>query len=259
MTKPTPHLLIRSIFSPLRLFLCGVACCLLAATSRADPVEFDLPAQPAADALLAFSQQSGIDVLFSSDELRGKTSNALRGRYEPEEALAVLLRGTEFTARRKSKGKYVVTRTVPLNGSAQRPLTCFRTAVLPLASGLPSVPCGNRPLPTKTAHSFFHPCRRALIVSSPPGRISVACANRRGENFSSRMKPHWSRRSCKAPTSWCSSIHLWSRRKPIPPLTTPPLPSCEGRRRQPRSAAHGETTPCLSRSMNANASSAAAW
>jgi iron complex outermembrane recepter protein len=117
MTKPTPHHLIRSLFSPLRLFLCGVACCLLAATTRANPADFDLPAQPAADALLAFSQQSGTDVLFSSDELRGKTSNAVRGRYEPEEALADLLKGTDFSARRKNKGKYVVTRTVPLNGS----------------------------------------------------------------------------------------------------------------------------------------------
>ncbi len=72
------------------------------------PVTFSLPAQPAAAALLEFSRQSGADVLFSSDELRGITTAAVAGTLEPEAALATLLTGTGLSARRTAPGRFVV-------------------------------------------------------------------------------------------------------------------------------------------------------
>ncbi len=81
----------RFIFARLRLLLlCAIG--LAPGLILAKPVEFDLPAQPVADALLAFSRQAKIEVLFSFDELRKVTSTAISGRYEPEEALDRLLR-----------------------------------------------------------------------------------------------------------------------------------------------------------------------
>jgi iron complex outermembrane recepter protein len=74
----------------------------------ARPMEFNLPAQPAADALLAFSQQAKSEVLFSYEDLRQTQSTAVSGRYEPEDALRQLLTGTGFTARRNFRGKFVV-------------------------------------------------------------------------------------------------------------------------------------------------------
>ena len=82
---------------------------LLPGLACATPVEFNLPAQRAADALLAFSRQAGIEVLFSYDGLMQVSSPAVSGRLEPEEALSRLLRDTGFLARRNSRGKFTVT------------------------------------------------------------------------------------------------------------------------------------------------------
>ena len=90
---------------------------LASAIARAEPVDFNLPAQPAADALLAFARQAKVEILFSFDDLRTVRSTEVIGRYEPEEALSRLLRDTGFLARRNEKGKFVVTRATRPTGS----------------------------------------------------------------------------------------------------------------------------------------------
>ena len=82
----------------------------LAAEAGAAPVDFDLPAQPADQALLAFSRQSAEEVLFSYDDLHWVRSTAVLGRHEPEAALELLLQGTGFAARRNHREKFVVAR-----------------------------------------------------------------------------------------------------------------------------------------------------
>jgi hypothetical protein len=87
------------------LFLSGL---LPIGVALAAPVQFDLPAQPAAPALIAFARQAEVEILFASAEL-GKVSAAdVHGSYEPEQALALLLAGTGFTASRDAAGKFVV-------------------------------------------------------------------------------------------------------------------------------------------------------
>jgi len=100
---------VRLSLSPLRHWCLGLGL-LLAEPALAAPADFNLPAAPAAESLLAFSRQAGAEVLFSYDDLRTVPAAALTGRYEPQEALALLLRGTGFAARRNLRGKYVVTR-----------------------------------------------------------------------------------------------------------------------------------------------------
>lgn len=85
--------------------------------ARAEPVDFDVPAQPADTALLEFSKQSKTEVLFSSDELHQARSNPLRGRFEPVAALGHLLTNTGFSARPNGGGKFVITATVKPTGS----------------------------------------------------------------------------------------------------------------------------------------------
>lgn len=99
----------------LRLALCGI-CCGTALVS-AKPVPFDLPPQSAAEALLAFSQQAKVEVLFPSEQLRTVQSSAVAGLHEPEDALARMLRDTGFYARRSTQGKFVVTRTTEPTGA----------------------------------------------------------------------------------------------------------------------------------------------
>lgn len=81
----------------------------LAGAVGAEPVKFDLPVQPASEALVAFGKQTGIDVIFSADELARVRTPALQGYYEAADALHRLLRGTGFVVRRNGGGKYVVT------------------------------------------------------------------------------------------------------------------------------------------------------
>ncbi len=90
---------------------------LLPTLARAEPVDFNLPAQPAAEALLAFSQQVKIEVLYSFDQLRKVPANAVIGRFEPEDALNRLLKDTGFAARRSERGKFVITSITKASGS----------------------------------------------------------------------------------------------------------------------------------------------
>ena len=86
------------------------------ALARAEPVELDLPAQPADSALLALCKQTKIEVLFSFDDLHRVQSSAVTGRYEPAAALDRLLQGTGFAARPNGHGKYVITPAAPPTG-----------------------------------------------------------------------------------------------------------------------------------------------
>jgi iron complex outermembrane receptor protein len=90
---------------------------LLPAWLQATPVTFDLPAQPAGRAILAFSEQGQVEVIFSSDDLRSVESAPVVGSYEPADALALLLKPTGFAARRNLRGKFVVTRAPTPTGA----------------------------------------------------------------------------------------------------------------------------------------------
>jgi hypothetical protein len=88
-----------------------VALCLAITTLvQAKPVNFELPAQTAATALLAFAKEAGVEVLFSYDDLKKVQSTSVIGSFEPDEALVLLLRGTGFSATLKAQGKFVVKR-----------------------------------------------------------------------------------------------------------------------------------------------------
>jgi outer membrane receptor protein involved in Fe transport len=91
----------------------ALAALLLPLALAAKPIKFDIPAQPAADALIVFSKQAGVDVLYSHKDLSGVRSQPVAGEHEPEAALAVLLKGTGFEATRDDSGKFVVTREKP--------------------------------------------------------------------------------------------------------------------------------------------------
>lgn len=132
-----------------------------AAMLRAAPVDFHLPAQPATDALLAFSQQAKVDVLFPSDEIGAAQANAVEGTFEPDVALSRLLANTGFAARRYAGGKYVVRSVKQTTGTI--------TGRLLLAHGEPAAGisialAGTRLSATTDATGHFH------FASVPPGR-----------------------------------------------------------------------------------------
>ena len=85
----------------------------------ATPMEFNIPVLPASEALLAFSKQAKIEVLFSFNDLRRVRSTAVVGQYEPADAIARMLSGTGCVVQRKGNGvaKFVVTPASPPTGS----------------------------------------------------------------------------------------------------------------------------------------------
>jgi outer membrane receptor for ferric coprogen and ferric-rhodotorulic acid len=66
----------------------------LSAQVSAQEIDFNIPAQPLASALQTFGQQANVQLLYSPDDTQGLNSTALRGRYEPKDAIGVLLKGT---------------------------------------------------------------------------------------------------------------------------------------------------------------------
>lgn len=64
------------------------------AAPDARAVPFDIPAQPLADALMRFGQQSGLQVSADNEAIRNVRSNAVAGTFTPSQALHALLAGT---------------------------------------------------------------------------------------------------------------------------------------------------------------------
>lgn len=140
-----------------------------AISALAAPRAFDLPAQPLGQALVTFSQQAGIDVLFSADEVRGTTAPALQGSQEPLEALARLLKGTGFAARRNPQGKYYIVRETPLTGGiGGRVVGPDGTAV----AGINVIVDGTRLRTTTDAHGNF------AFAGVRPGSYRIVASGR---------------------------------------------------------------------------------
>jgi len=91
-----------------RLVVIGALATLCGAALGA-PVKFEIKAQPGPAALMAFSKQAAVEVVFSADDLKEVRANEVIGQFEPDEAMARLLRDTSFTAHRNGGGKFVVT------------------------------------------------------------------------------------------------------------------------------------------------------
>ncbi len=78
--------------------LSGAAGLLFAAAVHAQTVvDFNIPAQDLSAALESLAKQAGIHLLYSPQEVKGRTAQALSGRLTPEEALNKLLKGSGLT------------------------------------------------------------------------------------------------------------------------------------------------------------------
>ncbi len=103
--------------------LSGLATAAIVACVAPTPVlaqqatSFNIPAQDLGAALRAFAQESGVQVIFDGDALRGKRSPALKGSYTADAALSALLRGSGMAAHRNAEGVFVVTRAVAENST----------------------------------------------------------------------------------------------------------------------------------------------
>lgn len=75
------------------------------------PVDLDIPAQSLDRALIAFGSATGIQILYDANLVSGKRSNPVSGRYPPQQALELLLRGTGIRVRYSSPGAITLAAT----------------------------------------------------------------------------------------------------------------------------------------------------
>ena|GEM_PF-327519 len=62
--------------------------------ARAMEMDFNIPAQALSSALKTFAEDTGLQMLYSSDTIKGIRSSRLNGRHQPKKALDILLSGT---------------------------------------------------------------------------------------------------------------------------------------------------------------------
>jgi hypothetical protein len=67
--------------------------------STTQPIDFEIPSQPLANALHAYGRRMGIQVLYESRSAMGRQSEAVQGQFTPDEALKRLLAGTDLEVR----------------------------------------------------------------------------------------------------------------------------------------------------------------
>lgn len=100
---------------PLRLAVLLAAIYAGGAHAQARPLA--IPAQPLPAALTALATQSGIQLLFNTDELRHLKAAGLEGTLAPEEALHRLLAGSGYTFQATGQGSYVVRKAAAEGGA----------------------------------------------------------------------------------------------------------------------------------------------
>ncbi|MEZ0316031.1 MAG: TonB-dependent siderophore receptor [Methylophilaceae bacterium] len=75
--------------------------------AHAGPVEINIPAQPLDQAINALAKQTGESIAFSTELTEKLKSHSLKGTYSAQEALEILLKGTDLTLQ-KNEGGYSV-------------------------------------------------------------------------------------------------------------------------------------------------------
>jgi hypothetical protein len=83
------------------------------AVAAEQAVDFDIPVQPLAAALDAFSAVTGATAVYNGNLAAGLLSHGLRGRLTPREALAVMLRDTGLVAEYTASDAFVVLAGTP--------------------------------------------------------------------------------------------------------------------------------------------------
>ena len=84
----------------IRVLLVVASVALAGSTLAQSRFSFDIPAQPASEAIRALARQSGLQVAALTDDLSGIRTNAVRGVYAPMEALKLAHQGYRPAARR---------------------------------------------------------------------------------------------------------------------------------------------------------------
>src|SRR5262245_6599160 len=120
--------------SALLALACAMSICMAA---LADPRrQIDVPAGELIDALKALTQQSGVDLVYRSEQLEGLSTQGVSGAFSPQEAVTKLLEGTALTVKTDPSGAMLIAlpRSAPKSESTPAAAPKAPSAAAPLAA-----------------------------------------------------------------------------------------------------------------------------
>src|ERR1700753_573094 len=107
--------------TPKRLFFGASIVALTAAAALAQAPRVPIPAEDLGAALDAYIHQSGAQLIYNADDVRGVTSHAVGGASGAD-ALTQILEGTGFTANRDASGAVIIARITAQTGFVEPPI-----------------------------------------------------------------------------------------------------------------------------------------
>lgn len=133
-----------------RLLAGAAAMAVLAAAGEglAQQRSFNVPAQPAVDAIPAFARQAGVQIVVPSSQLRGVRTPALSGAQDTRQALRRLIAGTGLEVA-SDNGSTIVLRRASTPSAAARPASASQDA--PVRRRSRPAPPVAEPTPEATA------------------------------------------------------------------------------------------------------------
>lgn len=93
---------------PLRALLLTVACASALAAQAQTATRVTIPAGDLASALAEYARQTGTQLIYRSDQLRGARTRGLNGQVASVQALQALLQGSGFTTRTDASGAVLI-------------------------------------------------------------------------------------------------------------------------------------------------------
>lgn len=103
---------------PFRRLLLALACSAALAAQAQSNTGLEIPAGDLATALATYAQQTGTQLIYRADQLRGAHSDGLHGQTASPQALDALLKGSGFRAQRDASGAVLI---VPAAGPRTAP------------------------------------------------------------------------------------------------------------------------------------------
>ena len=98
--------------------------------------QIDVPAGELIAALKALTQQSGVDLVYRSEQLEGLRTQGVSGAFTPQEAVTRLLEGTALTVKTDPSGAMLIAlpRSAPTSGSTLSSAPKAASAGAPLSA-----------------------------------------------------------------------------------------------------------------------------
>ena len=150
-------------------------------SKTAGTYSLDIPAEPLADALNDLAQQSGLEILFSSNVVERLRSPALKGALGAEEALRRLLANTHLHFRFVNPHTITIAEeTTPTTGSGEKPPDSS-TASGP--SEHPQGPAAHRSAIVARLFGLFAVCGSAMDPGAACAQGTVAPAAEQGSSL----------------------------------------------------------------------------